>query len=290
MKIIYLNEKRFELPEEWSEVKESLLPDLVRLLFAEPAGGRVYHDILRRILGYTEKRWKSLMRHYFNPKLSSEQRRANAVALSDTLTQIAWMWYEPMSAKPYEYLLVDGVPWYLPEVQFTNMSYGELTDAYIHFLAFVKQLIPGDERLNLLVATICRPEREGNYHTPDWDGDKREPYNEHLAKQRAEAVSKLSYAQRVGVLMYFAGTQKNVLQLYDVHAEGIESAASEEDYPGQGWKKNQHYLAEKGIFGTLPQVQKTNVHEVLLYLEELKKDFIEQKKRQEAEARKNDTH
>lgn len=291
MKAIYLNEKRYELPETWQEVAPDLLPDFVRLLFAEPANGDTYHEILRRVLGYSKAKWRKLMAHYFAPQLTEAQREANAVALSDTLTQIAWMWHEPLSAMPFESIVVGGQTYYLPEAQFTTMSYGELTDAYIHFLAFVKQLVPGEERLNLLIASICRPERQGDYQTPDWNGDRREPYNEHLAKLRADGIAQsVSYAERIAILMYFAGTQKSVLELYDVHAEGIEAAATEEDYPGQGWKKNQHYLSEKGIFGNLNGVKEANVHEVLLYLEESKKDFIEQKKRQEAENRKNDTH
>lgn len=294
MKQISLNSKSYNLPESWIEVPKELLPDLLTQLYALPESGTTYHTLLRLTLGYSEKMWAKLMKHYFSTKLTEEQREANAEVLAEVLRLISWMWKEELTIKPFESITLQGMTYLLPDENFLTMTYGELSDANIHSRAFVEQLVEGEERLNYLLATICRPERSldkflKNAQLENWNGDKREIYNEHIARLRVKVWEAAPYDQKIIVLMYFLGTLKHFLSLFDIWQGDGSGPAPEDEYPGQSWIKNQHLLAEKHIFGGMKDTKSANVHEVFSFLEEHSKD-IKQRIAQEKAQQRNQSH
>ncbi|PQA59158.1 hypothetical protein [Siphonobacter curvatus] len=285
-----LNGEAKQLPENWQEVRPDLLPDLLRLLFVEPENTFTQHHILRLTLGYSKKEWTKFCRIYFGAKVSEERKDTNSEMLAFLFGRLSWMWTESLTVQPVEFVEIEQVKHFLPEPFLKTTTYGELTDAYIHLRAFTDQLEPGETRLHLLLATICRPEQPGeNYQlNPEWNGDKREPYNEHVAGVRAKAWQAVPLSVKIPILVYFVGSLKELMVSYEIYeTETIDNVASEEEYPGQGFIKNQHLLAEKGVFGTMKETRQAGAHEVLLFLEEFKKDEeYKEKKRKEAENKK----
>ncbi|CAG5017778.1 hypothetical protein DYBT9275_05845 [Dyadobacter sp. CECT 9275] len=280
MKKISLNRKVYHLPENWTEVKKEDLPVLLRLLYTQPPGGSTYLEILRIALGHTEKEWFKLMRHYFGPKRSESQVNRNANILAETMNLVSWMWQADLIIPPFESFQVNSQPWLLFEEGFKSMSFGEMADAHIHAQAFIKQLIAGEQRLNLLVASVCRPELSGDYKSdPEWNGDRREPYNEHVTRLRAESLNDNYAAEKILVLMYFLGSLKEFFSFYDLFENDGSAPPVAEDYPGQSLVKNQHLLSEKHIFGGMSATKAANVHEVFQFLEEHRKDIKAQNQR-----------
>lgn len=290
MRTAYLNERRIELPEQWSEVPLERLPRLVDLLYTQPESGEVYHEVLRLAMGFTRREWTRLSRGAFGASRSEAVKRQNAETLQELLAAVAWMWTDDLTVRPFEALhLPDGTRLLLPEEGFRTMTFGELTDAYIHLLAFTRQLVPGTERMYRLLATVCRPERSNGLlsdyrNAPDYNGDPREPYNEHRVRGREPLVARVGKAEQVAALMYFVGSLKDFLAHYDIYDGDDADAQGDEDYPGQGLVKNAHLLAQKGIFGNLVETRVANVHDVFLFLEENHKD---EKARREAEDRQD---
>lgn len=283
MKQITLSGKNYALWESWTEVPAATLTQVLRLLYVEPASGKTYHEILRIALGYKSNEWKRLMRHYFGWERTEQQRESNAEVLADALNHLKWMWTQELTVKPFKSLEVNNQTFWLPDDDFLTMSYGELTDAYIHARAFIEQLVEGEERLNYILATLCRPERlldkfQRNAQLDNWDGDKREPYNEHTARLRVKLWETVEYADKIMVLMWFLGTLKVFIERYQVWDEEEIGPPLEDEYPGQSWLKNQHLLSEKHIFGGMAATKKANVHEVFTFLEEHKKDLIAKRK------------
>ena len=278
MKIIQLDGQPYNLPERWEEIDPERLPRLIELLYLVPESGSMYHELIKAALNIRPKVWVKMMQKHFGNSVPKPVRTANAAVLSDIVQMLRWLWTQPMQTRPFESVLVGPQSYYLPEEQFRTMSYGELTDAYIHLTTFVRQLIPGDEHLNYLVATLCRPEREATGTDADWNGDRREPYNEYVSRDRISLISHVPFEERMAVMLYFASTVKGLMEQYAVFAPAAETVedVAEEDYPGQSFMKNQHLLAEKGIFGTMQETKKTNAHEVLLFLEEHRKDLLAQ--------------
>ncbi|GAB2798690.1 hypothetical protein GCM10027275_50370 [Rhabdobacter roseus] len=285
MKVISINGRAFQLPESWTEVPAERLPELLRLLFVLPESGSTYHELLRVLLGYSPKAWRKLMQRFFSPERSEAQRQASAQALAELLRLVGWMRSDDLTAAPFPHLVVDGTPWLLFEEGFATMTYGELADAYIHAQAFVKQLVEGEERLDRLVATLCRPERAGAYQQdPAWNGDRRQDYNEHQARHRAAQLRGRYVPEKILVLVYFMGSLKDFYAHFDLWDDDESAPPRPEDYPGQNLLKNQHLLAEKQIFGSMPATRQANVHEVFQFLEEHRKDVKEENQRRQAQA------
>lgn len=285
MRTIELDGVTYKLPQQWSEIKPDQLPRLIRLVYMTPENGAMYHQLLQALLGIHPKAWKKIHRKHFGPGLLPEVRKKNAVVLHDLLGLCKWVWETPMNQQPFAKLSVDGADWLLPEADFASMSYGELTDLYVHLHAYIEQTEVGEGELDYLVATACRPARPAVELTQaDWNGDGRELYNEFMVRQRVKRLGKVAFEQKMAVLLYVASTIQAVLgryRLFDARpglapAPG-EKASSGEEYIGQGWVKNAHLLAEKHVFGTLRQTQQANAHEVLLFLEEYRSDQREHK-------------
>lgn len=270
---ITLDGQPYKVPQGWHEVDPNVLPQLLQLVYFAQGTPDALHERIRLTLGIRAKAWKKLMQTHFGPAVGKKKREANAVVLHNVLHLLRWMKTDPIHQQPFRALPeMDFVPeLLLPETGFLTMSYGELTDAYIHFLVWLHQLVTGDEHLDLLVATLCRPARDNaGLSSPTWNGDHREPYNEFTAKGRAKALAAMEPGYKMAVVLFFTGNMRNVLERYEIFGGEGEP----EQYPGQGWVKNQHLLAEKGIFGNIDQTKAANLHDVLLYLEEHRKDVL----------------
>ncbi|MCX6216571.1 hypothetical protein [Spirosoma sp.] len=278
---INLDNQNYNLPQSWADVPPERLAELLRLVYFTPGTGDYYLEIIRLALNVKPRVWKALMQKHFSPKIGKKARAANAIVLHDLYRFLGWMETEPIQKQPFPSIAVKGLTLLLPEEKFLTMSYGELTDAYIHFLVYLRQLVPGNDHLHLLISTICRPARSKAGKGANWNGDEREAYNEFIVKQRAKAVAELDEGVKMAILLYFAGNMKAVLEQYQIFGE--EGSESEEEYPGQGFVKNTHLLAQKGIFGTLNETKAVNLHEVLLFLEEHSKDLLAEAERKKAE-------
>lgn len=277
MQLIYVEGREYQFPTTWADIKKKDIPAMIELVFLRGETGETYHQILRIAMCLTPLQYAQFCQRHFSKSLPENVRAANGEVLHELFLQLSWLYKEPMTVCPFESYSIEDKEYILPDEQFYAMSFAELSDAYIHMQAYVRQLIPGDERLNLLVATLLRPKRVGEKPI-DWDGDEREPYNEFIAKSRAKTMKALPDTVKVSVLVYFAACLQKMLDGYDIGGDG----GGQEAYIGQGFIKNQHLLA-KGIYGTLDNVKKANAHEVLLALQENKADAIEELKQ-----RKND--
>lgn len=274
-----LNDKDYKLPENWEEVPEAKRLRVLELVFVKPESGASYHELLRELLGIPKKGWIKLMKQYFSGGINEEKRERNAEALQELLHLISWMWRSEMTKKPFESIEIDGKNFYLFEEQFKSMSFGEMTDAYIHAHSYIKQLEEGDKRLNLLLGTVCRPQIKKI--NEQWNGDNRITYNPFIVESSVSIWDTVPTEKKILVLVYFLGSLKEFLSYFDIfNDDGIQD--SEEEYPGQGYIKNQHLLSEKGIFGNMQQTKATNVYDVFLFLEENKKDVKEQIRLQKA--------
>lgn len=276
MQQIELNNKIYQLPESWAEIaankrSDKLLPQLIDLLFMRSETGETYHELLRVLLGFSKKAWKKNMSYYFDKHVSEEAKQQSAEALQQLLRIIDWLWKAPVLVRPFESFAFKGETYRLPEENFYTMNWGELKDAYVHCEAFGRQLVEGEAHLDLLVATICRPERTGNYMTANWNGDSREDYNEFVSKARAKQLAKLPFATKFAVLLYFAGSIKDLMSSYDIYPKGSEEEATTEAYIGQGFEENTLALSEKQIFGNYAQTSATNCHNILIALERNKR-------------------
>lgn len=277
MKILFSNAEH-ELYESWAEVPVEKIPALVELAYFAPDAGSTHLEIVRQVLGIKPRPWARMLSTHFAETLPTKVREANAENINWLVRQCAWMWNEPLTKMPFEYFEHKGVRYYIAksseELAFETCSYGELTNAYINMQGFVKRLKNDDYYLNNLVAVLCRERRSEAQNDKDWNGDVRVPYNEYLCTETAKLFDDLDVKIKLAVMMYFAG---NLKRFMDGYQQTFRRGDGEgEEYIGQGFLKNQHLLAEKGIFGDIYKTKNANCHEVMLYLEEYGADMEKQ--------------
>ena len=270
---ISINGNDRDMPENWGEVPKENIAPLMNLVYLQPDNGSTTHQVLRLLLCYKPTEYAVMMRRYFNPKSTDSTREANAEALLDLTLLTKWLWQETNTARPFAYFDHALVRWQLPNERLKRMSFGELTAGFIAARGYIET--QSVAQLDRLVATICRPEASNLNvisQQPDWKGDHREPFNSYAVDARKKVMETVDFEVKALILIWFMASVKEFMSYYDIFEEGAPDDAGE-DYPAQGYIKNQHLLAEKGIFGNLDQTKEANIYDVFLFLHENHQDI-----------------
>lgn len=108
---------------------------------------------------------------------------------------------------------------YGPEDKLYNISYDEFRTAENWFLAFSKT--KDFKYLDLLVATLYRPKKKGvKINSLDYDGDIREPFNDHAIKTRSKSISKLPAGYKIAVFQFFFGCMNHLKEKFPMVFQG----------------------------------------------------------------------
>lgn len=266
-----------ELPQAWSDVPQDLIPGIIAQV-SLPRSSSTYREVLRILFRINKKTWADFLQYNFSRKASHQDREHNASGLLDILGPVFWMWETPLTAKPYPFVMAGPKKLLIPDPDLKYISWGELVDALIHYELFTSQMVEGTKHLDLLIATFCRPERPmKEKYAADWNGDPRVRYNSYHAETLAGLVKDLPEETKTNLLVYFAGVTAQLFRAFELSDGSGES----EEYPGQSFTKNTFNMAEKGIFGNYDQTRAKNCHEVLVFLEEYRKDIQAQKEHME---------
>ena len=131
-----------------------------------------------------------------------------------------------------------GARYYGPRAGFRNLRFAEFIFADAYFLRYLQA---GDEtQLDRLVATLYRPQRAGYAPlAPDYAGDRREDFNEHLLEARARAVAKQAHHVKYAVLLWYAGCRRQLETRFEyVFTDANKATASK-----AGWGDVLHQMA-----------------------------------------------
>lgn len=155
-----------------------------------------------------------------------------------------------------------------------NITLGEFRDALGHAQNYAQTL--DEQHLNLMCSVLYRPNMLTWYlrsRRPNWNGDRRYPYNASRAEAEAYRFARYPFHLRYGAYLCFnAGL--NFLRTGTVTIEGNEisfgvlweGSSSTQAQPGIGMAGVLFSLAETGVFGTLPHVERVNLYEGLARL------------------------
>ncbi len=177
-----------------------------------------------------------------------------------------WVWEKPIQGTAIRSFEFEGNTYLLPEENLSDLVLFEYGTADLYFREFTKAE-PNLKALDLLIATVCRPEKKDlNINDPAWDGDRRERYHSKIAERRAMDFSRLPINVKMVVLQSFIAGQRTIHQDYKeifVSAKGGGTGSSSPDF---GWIGLVDDLAEQSIFGDWEKTAYTNLHLVLFHL------------------------
>lgn len=200
--------------------------------------------------------------------------------------QFGWIFTTRPTGKPADHFEHNGVRYILPEDHFATATALEVALCNMAFLAFADPAQPDPKALDQLIAILCRPERPDLAEfrqSADWNGDRREVWNETRMQERATALAGLALPVKVSVLDYFERMNNNFL---DAYSELFGGHAEPRYGDGRGWIMMLKNVAKENTFGNFDAVCAQPVNLVWAALLD---DVITQ--REEAEAqKKHDTN
>lgn len=159
----------------------------------------------------------------------------------------------------------DAHRWIGPADGIANLSIKEFAVADSYFLAYMSS--KEDSLLDLLIACLYRPQdKKKNPHRTDFDGDMREPFNEHILEKRATIVRSLSAVDRQRILYYYIGCRNQLSAHYPHLFDGSGDDGQESD-----WLDMIRTLPNEK-FGTIQQAEKENMHAVFSVVDRMMMD------------------
>lgn len=184
--------------------------------------------------------------------------------------------------------------YYGPSDEFNNVTYGEYVDALAHLHDYLET--QNNEYLYLLFATFYR---EKKVFSGKYSKDKRVAYNQDKVELLAEKFKRQPFSVIYGFFLLFTSFNK-YLQDAKIFVQGkeIDLAILYKDFPagsrqkesniqGIGMKSLLYTIAESGVFGTLSDVKKAPLWEILIRLYDIRKrdfDALANQPKQEKDA------
>jgi hypothetical protein len=280
--------KRY-MPENLSECNSEQYMAMSKLIFKYQSGKITYEDLKIHAV------YKLLKMRVSKRKLGVDDefnKLSNLVLLSDlvesffeTNEQGQKIILQNYTNNPVPKITPLLTTYYGPTNHFNNVTFGEYTDALRLFLSFSAT---GDLQFLYLMAAVFYREKK-SFHfikkiQSDYDGDKRQPYNSKLIDQRAEKFKKADVGFIFGVYLLFSSFQKYIttanifwggkqldLSILFENPEKQDQETPPENIPGIGMDSLLFTMAESGIFGTLDQVNKTNMWQIFVRMYDLRK-------------------
>jgi hypothetical protein len=256
MKVVMLGVRKFRVPEgfdECDDAQRNLL--LVCGLVPEERRERSFWElVIRSGLGCDVRFWDKLV-------LSLDQW----AMLKDCMK---WIFSDRIRKRPYEYLDVGGVRYWAMKDGFDDTDAVEISVAAMYFMKLNDENEPDFGMVEMLMGVFLRPERRDLKEfrlSDEWNGDCREIYNEQRVIERAEIFKGLEFGVKVAFLQWFEAEFTYFIECYkDVFGKGSENDARYDD--GRGWMLLLKHVAQKGYFGGIAGVHRTNAHVVWSYL------------------------
>ncbi|MFC6999596.1 hypothetical protein [Rufibacter roseus] len=199
-----------QLPSKWNEVTGE---QLVRIIAAE-----------LRIMSVPKLPAKQKLNLFRIERLRILLSVPEVLLLSITPVQIMqFFWLMPFFQKGYTGLTAQlfpklrlpsqfiGTNLYGPRERIRNMTFLEFIYVDTFFVAYTKKQSPN--MLDKLIASMYRPKKWFHFlhrRLPNYDGDCRQPFNQHFLDRRAEKIAKLSLEQKLAILCWYRGCREEL--------------------------------------------------------------------------------
>jgi len=273
MKLILLNKRYYEFPENWNELTRERLLNLVETMFLK---------------GYT-----------------AEQMLLQLIKVLAALTNHQFLRCKPAELEEYFYLLkpylaedieftknlvpqfnfkktggADQTFWG-PDDECTNLRMKEFTfleDLYVRWCDSKRE---DEDLLNDLVAILYRPAPDGYDTARNPDGDRREPFNDNVCAFNAKKyIANWPLNIKLAMAFWYGGCRVRIVQNYP---DLFNNEGNTSDAGRYGLLSVMLNVAEGGVFGPFEQVEDQYVNLVMIQLTEM----MDKAKRLEREAKEN---
>jgi hypothetical protein len=208
MNKLSIGDIKIEYPANWNELKREHLISLAQLLQRDlsPVRFRFFALLILLDAVILAKREKIIdhVRHYF-VKRKKNRFLLSSLVFHDLLpTTDFLMQTSKLTKNLFPVIKVNFANLYGPDDCLYNVSFEEFLMADRSFYDY---LATGNmEHLDRLVAILYRPMRDDYIpNSSDYDGDIRQPFNDHLIDARLEKVASIKSHFKLGVFLFMQG-------------------------------------------------------------------------------------
>jgi hypothetical protein len=182
---------------------------------------------------------------------------------------VRWAFQGRVENKPFVFFEINGIKFYLPDLNYSNTSAIEMALLNIYYLSFTRKPNPVTDNLYLIVATICRPERMDlkifERLADKWTGDKREVFNYVFSEERAKLFKeKAPFGILIAILQYWEAMNNRFIKRFNEVFNGGEGKQIFQN--GEGWLAMLADVAEVGVMGNLEKVYETNAFSLMMWV------------------------
>ncbi|TGE26899.1 hypothetical protein [Hymenobacter metallicola] len=151
-----------------------------------------------------------------------------------------------------------------------NVLFGEFIFADTYFRAWATGR--SAQALHLFLATLYRPVVPGlSPSDPRWQGDQRQPFNEHRLEYFAAKLQHLPDDQKLAITTWYRGCRAQLEQEFpEVFDVQQQEAGARQD--GGDWGRVLRKLSG-GAFGTLEQTARQHVRTLLAEMQDAARDY-----------------
>jgi hypothetical protein len=260
VKLIELHSKQYEVPENWNELNEKRLLQLVDIMFLKGYRAEVMILNMLRVLAQIPK--------YQFSKCSPEEISEYLYLCEPYLQEDMEFTKNLVPQFAFKDSKGHVVHFYGPDDCCTNLRMSEFT--YLEDL-YVRWCQSKREDLNLLndiVAILYRPAPKDYDLARNPRGDRREPYNDNVCGFNAKKYIALwPPSVKLAIAFWYGGCRTYIVQNYPDLFE-----ASTSDVGEFGLLSVMMSVAESGVFGYFEKVEDTYVNLVLIQLTKVVKE------------------
>lgn len=266
--------KKIEYPSSWEECSQEQLRYIFREALLLIAGERDLQEFKIRIfyfLAGIRRKQKHNKKDKLLTKREQEQKYWNVIRAAET---VMFMFSERDGQTVFDYNCLQNMfpevrirrkKFYGPKSALFNITFGEYRVAYDYFRTFIDE--QDETALDRLCAVLYRPVRSGKI-----DDDIRTDFNPNECARAATRFKRLPVEIKHIIFSWFAACD-NYLKSGDIKIEGrtinLRCLFKQEgggDDAGLGLTGILMGIADTGTFGTMQEVDRTNLYTVMLRL------------------------
>lgn len=269
MKLIKINKRHYEFPENWNELTQKRLLELVETMYLK--GYKAEQMLLQLI-----KVLAQLSKYQFL-KAKPEELEEYFYLLVPYLQEDIEFTRQLVPQFSYQPKGSDPITFYGPDDECTNLRMGEFTfleDLYVRWCDSKREDL---NLLNDIVAILYRPALPGYDLARNEAGDRREPFNDNVSGFYARKyIANWPTSVKLAIAFWYGGCRVRIVQNYPdlFNSEGGDAGR-------YGLLSVMLNVAEGGVFGPFKEVEHQYVNLVLIQLTEI----VEKAKRMEREAK-----
>lgn len=265
----------FTLAEKWNELTGRQLIKIAPYILQPQVSLQQRSFVAYVLCGFGNKFFKSAHSRKYNGYLYFANEIVDKVVpLTDFLYNDIKLTKQilPLIEVPGRFKFFGTTQLHGPSDNFNNLTLAEFADAeyWLNKFADTKQDIYFDR----FIATLYRPaKRKLDVHSPEFNGDYRQAYNNHLTELIAAMVTKVDTAVKAAILVWYRGCRAEIV----ANNRWLFPKGGDKDKPGSGtWADVVHGLAGPK-FGTVDETEKVFLKVILLEMKILHEQ-VEQNK------------